>query len=134
MQKVKLPKQLDPFKCAVQRSEYRGVFLSRDMTRFLDTVVSSDEIVDVDITFKKDEQGLTYFDGSISTSASLFLTSCQFHPILRIHANCKVIWDKISTCIHYPHCSDLNILNLHHLKYHQNNSKMFLGILVVNAE
>jgi hypothetical protein len=63
-----------------------------------------------------------------------FLTSFQFHPILRIHANCKVIWDKICTYIHYPHCSDLNILNFHHLKCHQNVSKMFFCILVVYAD
>ena len=54
MQKVKLPKRLDPYKCAVQRSEYQGVFMTSDMTRFVDSVAECDERVDVNVAFKKD--------------------------------------------------------------------------------
>ena len=87
MQKVKLPKQLDPFKCAVQRSEYRGVYKSQDMTRFLDSVVACDETVAVDITFKKDEQGLTYFSGSVETSAMLVCERCGGQIAQPLQAN-----------------------------------------------
>ena len=49
--------------------------MTSDMTRFVDSVAECDERVDVNVAFK-DEQGLTYFSGSISTSASLVCERC----------------------------------------------------------
>lgn len=50
--------------------------MTSDMPRFVDSVAECDERVDVNVAFKKDEQGLTYFSGSISTSASLVCERC----------------------------------------------------------
>ena len=76
MQKVKLPKQIDPIKSATKRSEYRGIILTADMPRLRDVVADVADEVDVEVKFKKDEQGLTYFDGRLSCSASLLCQRC----------------------------------------------------------
>ena len=87
MQKVKLPKRLDPFKCAVQRSEYSGLLLTQEMKRFVDSVVACDESVNVEVAFKKDEQGLTYFDGTLTTSASLTCERCNGQVAQSLHVD-----------------------------------------------
>jgi uncharacterized protein len=76
MQKVKLPKQVDPIKSANKRSEYRGVMLTVDMARLCETVAGIDDEVDIEVKFKKDEQGLTYFEGHMSCAASLLCQRC----------------------------------------------------------
>lgn len=84
MQKVKLPKQLDPIKSAMKRSEYHGVFLTADMSRLCNAVADIDTQVSVDIRFEKDEQGLTFFHGKLATSASLVCQRCNetfAHPL-----------------------------------------------------
>jgi uncharacterized protein len=77
MQKVKLPKMVDPIKSATKRSEYRGVMLTCDMTRLLGLVADIANEVDIEVEFKKDEQGLTYFNGHMSCSASLLCQRCN---------------------------------------------------------
>ncbi|NCP63101.1 MAG: 23S rRNA accumulation protein YceD [Paraglaciecola sp.] len=77
MQKVKLPKLVDPIKSATKRSEYRGVMLTSDMTRLQNAVAGIDDEVDINVKFKKDEQGLTYFEGSMQCSASLLCQRCN---------------------------------------------------------
>jgi uncharacterized protein len=77
MQKVKLPKQVDPVKSANKRSDYRGVVLAADMPRLLGSVVAVDEHIDVEIKFSKDEQGLTYFQGQMACLTSLLCERCN---------------------------------------------------------
>lgn len=77
MQKVKLPKQLDPHKSALKRSEYQGVIMATDMPRLTDAVADVAEQVQVEVRFAKDEQGLTYFDGHLATSVSLICQRCN---------------------------------------------------------
>ena len=77
MQKVKLPKQVDPVKSATICSEYRGVMLTKDMPRLLDSVADIAEEIDIELKFNKDEQGLTYFYGHMATSASLLCQRCN---------------------------------------------------------
>lgn len=77
MQKVKLPKLLDPVKSAIKRSEYQGVMLSADMPRLQETVASATDTVEVDVKFAKDEQGLTYFNGTLGTSVELLCQRCN---------------------------------------------------------
>ena len=77
MQKVKLPKYLDPVKAATKRSEYSGVMASKDMPRWEASVASCDEFIQVDVKFAKDAQGLTYFQGELSTEAQLICQRCN---------------------------------------------------------
>jgi uncharacterized protein len=77
MQKVKLPKQLDPIKNAVKGATYSGVYLCNDLPRFSDSVSGHDEAVDVDVKFDIDNQGLAFFTGKMSVSVSLICQRCQ---------------------------------------------------------
>lgn len=77
MQKVKLPHQIDPVKSAVKRSDYQGVFASKDMGRLLGAVVRCDEWVDAEVQFAKDAQGLTVFHGHLSTQVTLICQRCN---------------------------------------------------------
>jgi len=84
MQKVKLPKQVDPVKNATIRSDYRGVILSSEMPRLLGAVADIAKEVDVEVKFAKDEQGLTYFQGHMACLTSLICERCNEvfeHPI-----------------------------------------------------
>ncbi|MFT2090907.1 23S rRNA accumulation protein YceD [Paraglaciecola sp. 2405UD69-4] len=77
MQKVKLPKQLDPVKSANKRSDYRGVILASDMPRLLGMVADVASEIDVEIKFAKDAQGLTYFQGQMACLTSLCCERCN---------------------------------------------------------
>jgi uncharacterized protein len=77
MQKVKLPKQVDPVKNATLRSDYRGVILSSEMPRLLGIVADIAKEVDVEVKFAKDEQGLNYFQGQMACSTSLICERCN---------------------------------------------------------
>ncbi|GAA0851896.1 23S rRNA accumulation protein YceD [Aliiglaciecola litoralis] len=84
MQKVKLPKLIDPVKSASKRSDYQGVFLSRDMERLTSAVAAVGETIDVEVKFDKDAQGLNFFQGTLSATVELICQRCngQFvHPI-----------------------------------------------------
>lgn len=77
MQKVKLPKQVDPVKSATIRSDYRGIILTSEMPRLLGAVADIAKEVDVEIRFAKDEQGLNYFQGRMACSTSLICERCN---------------------------------------------------------
>ncbi|MDU0355314.1 23S rRNA accumulation protein YceD [Paraglaciecola aquimarina] len=77
MQKVKLPKQVDPVKSATKRSDYRGIVATSEMPRLLEVVVDIADQIDVEIKFSKDEQGLTYFQGHMACLASLRCERCN---------------------------------------------------------
>ena len=84
MQKVKLPKQVDPVKSATIRSDYRGVILASEMPRLLGAVAGIATEIDVEVKFSKDEQGLTYFQGHMACLTSLICERCNEvfdHPI-----------------------------------------------------
>ncbi len=77
MQKVKLPHTVEPTSSAMKRSDYRGVLVSEDMERLSGAVVRCSEYVDVDVQFKKDEQGLTVFHGHLGTQVTLLCQRCN---------------------------------------------------------
>jgi uncharacterized protein len=77
MQKVKLPKLVDPVKNATLRSDYRGVILSSEMPRLVGAVAKVAKEVDVEVKFAKDEQGLTYFQGQMACLTSLICERCN---------------------------------------------------------
>ena len=77
MQKVKLPKLVDPVKSATLRSDYRGVILSSEMPRLVGAVAKIAEEVDVEVKFAKDEQGLSYFQGQMASLTSLICERCN---------------------------------------------------------
>lgn len=77
MQKVKLPKQVDPFKSAAKRSDYEGIMLAKDMQRLSEAVGEVLEDVRIYVKFDTDAQGLTYFDGKLKTKVSLICQRCN---------------------------------------------------------
>ncbi|AWL12029.1 uncharacterized protein HMF8227_01555 [Saliniradius amylolyticus] len=77
MQKVKLPKQLDPFKNAVKRSDYDGVLEVKDMSRLHEAAAAVEDDVSVNVRFDKDAQGLAFFDGTLTTKVSLICQRCN---------------------------------------------------------
>ncbi|GAB3016356.1 23S rRNA accumulation protein YceD [Bowmanella dokdonensis] len=77
MQKVKLPKQLDPVKNAVKRSEYIGVMMANDMNRLQQAVAAVDQDIEVEVKFEKDAQELTFFSGRLNTEVSLICQRCN---------------------------------------------------------
>ena len=77
MQKVKLPKKVDPFKSAIKRSTYEGVMLARDMQRFSAAVCDVLDDIAIFVKFDTDVQGLTYFEGKLQTRASLVCQRCN---------------------------------------------------------
>jgi uncharacterized protein len=84
MQKVKLPKLVVPIKSATKRSDYKGVMLSCDMVRLTDIVADVAEVIEVEVKFDKDEQGLNFFQGQLTTTVHLFCERCGdilTHPI-----------------------------------------------------
>lgn len=87
MQKVKLPKQLDPVKSAVKRSDYKGVLVSSDMSRLQETVAGVDEFIDVEVKFDIDAQGLSYFSGELSTNVSLVCQRCNEQFAQPVHVS-----------------------------------------------
>jgi len=84
MQKVKLPQRIDPVKSAVKRSDYEGIIASQNLERLLDAVSHCDDNIDVVVKFEKDEQGLTFFHGSMRTGVTLICQRCNgelVHPL-----------------------------------------------------
>ena len=77
MQKVKLPKRLDPIKSATKRSDYQGVMLSDDMKRLSAAVADIDTEISVEVKFDRDAQGLYFFQGNLATSAKLICERCN---------------------------------------------------------
>lgn len=77
MQKVKLPKLIDPVKSATIRSDYQGVMMSSDMDRLTGAVAAVDETIDAEVKFDKDAQGLNFFTGSLSTNVELICQRCN---------------------------------------------------------
>jgi len=77
MDKVKLPRLIEPNKSAMKRSTYVGVYASEHMVRLSSAVEANDEWVDVDVEFLKDAQSLTYFQGSASTNVELLCQRCN---------------------------------------------------------
>ncbi|MBT1065036.1 23S rRNA accumulation protein YceD [Bowmanella sp. Y26] len=77
MQKVKLPKQLDPVKSAMKRSEYFGVMVPKDMVRLQQAVAEANQDIEIEVRFNKDAQGLTFFEGYLATEVSLICQRCH---------------------------------------------------------
>lgn len=77
MQKVKLPKKVDPFKSAAKRSNYEGIMVAKDMLRLSEAVSEVLEDVKIYVKFDTDAQGLTYFDGKLKTKVSLICQRCN---------------------------------------------------------
>lgn len=87
MQKVKLPKQVDPFKSAAKRSGYEGMMLAKDMHRLKEAVGGVLEDVTISVKFDTDAQGLTFFEGRLQTRVSLVCQRCNdsFEHIIDTH-------------------------------------------------
>ncbi|MFA3790331.1 23S rRNA accumulation protein YceD [Aliiglaciecola sp. SL4] len=87
MQKVKLPKFIEPVKSATKRSDYKGVMMTSDMARFLSAVATAADTVEAEVKFDKDEQGLNFFQGQLSTSVELVCQRCNEQFAHSIHTS-----------------------------------------------
>lgn len=87
MQKVKLPKQVDPFKSAAKRSDYEGIMLAMDMQRLSKAVCEVLEDVYIYVKFGTDAQGLTYIDGKLKTKVSLICQRCNDSFVYNINTD-----------------------------------------------
>lgn len=61
MQKVKLPKVIDPVKSANKRSEYSGVMSASDMPRWSEAVAGCNDVIHVEAKFEKTRRVLLCF-------------------------------------------------------------------------
>ncbi len=77
MQKLKLPKTLDPAKAALQRSDYKGVVAGKDLVRVAASVDAIDEYASIEVKFDTDAQGLHFFTGHLKTSVQLICQRCD---------------------------------------------------------
>lgn len=77
MNKVKLPRLIDPLKSAMKRSTYVGVYSTSLMERFVESVLACSDDVTVEVKFLKDAQSLTYFQGTAETQANLLCQRCN---------------------------------------------------------
>lgn len=77
MANVKLPKKLDPIKCAQKRSTYNGIYFASQMKRYSSSVASVEAEVVVNVEFAKDAQGLTYFNGNMQSEVELICQRCN---------------------------------------------------------
>jgi uncharacterized protein len=85
MQKVKLPKLIDPVKSATIRSDYQGVMMTSDMERLSGAVAAVDETIDVEMKFDIDAQGLSFFQGILVTNVKLLCQRCNEQFAHTIH-------------------------------------------------
>lgn len=81
MQKVKLPKQVDPVKSASKRSDYQGVYEAKDMVRLGEAVDQVLQDIAISLKFDTDAQGLTFFEGRLQTSVTLQCQRCNEHYV-----------------------------------------------------
>ena len=77
MSNVRLPKQVEPHKCALKRSDYHGVMAQSGMVRLQEAVVQILDDVSVELRFEIDAQGLTFFHGNLHTKVSLECQRCN---------------------------------------------------------
>lgn len=77
MSNVKLPKQVDPNKSALKRSDYVGVMVAADMVRLNEAVLETLDDISIELKFEIDAQGLTFFHGNLRTRVSLECQRCN---------------------------------------------------------
>lgn len=77
MSKVRLPKQVDPHKCALKRSDYQGVMAQNTMVRLKEAVKDILDDVSVEVRFEIDAQGLTFFHGNLQSKVTLECQRCN---------------------------------------------------------
>lgn len=77
MQKVKLPKTLDPIRAALQGSEFQGIYELNDLKRLTQSCVSVDQDADVKVCFDVDPLGRRFFEGQVSCSVTLECQRCE---------------------------------------------------------
>lgn len=76
MQKVKLPLTLDPIRTAQKRLDYHGVYLSSNVERIADSVVSVDSDVECCLSFAIDNQRLAVISGDADVDVTLCCQRC----------------------------------------------------------
>lgn len=76
MQKVKIPRYVDPIRAAAKRLDYEGIIPKENFSRLADVV---DEIlvdVDVKLSFDVDLQGLTVIVGNVGVAVKCVCQRC----------------------------------------------------------
>lgn len=78
MQKVRIPVTVDPVKSANKKQTFDGLVPAKTLTRFQGLLAQpSDRDPDVNVEFGIDEQGVSYFAGSVTTTVKLTCQRCN---------------------------------------------------------
>ncbi|ART79360.1 23S rRNA accumulation protein YceD [Oceanisphaera avium] len=77
MEKVKLPKKVDPARCALNRLHYDGVFSASLMPRVAESTQGIRGDINVSLNFGADAQGLLVMQGKTCMTVSLQCQRCN---------------------------------------------------------
>lgn len=77
MEKVKLPNQVDPARCAQNNLQYEGIFVSSLMPRLAESTQGIHGDIDVSLKFGTDAQGLRIMQGTSCVNVSLQCQRCN---------------------------------------------------------
>ncbi len=79
-----IPEHVDPYRFAEQSLQLHGLVKLASMPRLAATLASSEGTVTADLSFGKDEQGLTYLKGKVDAKLTLQCQRCMEHYIYEI--------------------------------------------------
>ena len=82
-----IPEHVDPFRFAEQNLQLSGVVRFNDMKRLGSTLSPNQDLVNVNLEFGVDEQGVTFLKGQIETKMALQCQRCMEPFIYDIKSN-----------------------------------------------
>ncbi len=91
-----LPRDIDPRKFAQQRLELNGKVAVSDLPRLAEAVADQSVVVDVDLRFDVDEEGLRVVTGVVTGELSVICHRClEPMPLLvKAEPNLAIVWDE----------------------------------------
>ena len=84
----KLPKEIDPLRLAQNGLKLTGQLAIADMPRLVQSLQSSEGVVDVDIAFDVDEINTPYMRGEFITTATMTCERCMKAMQVNLKVNC----------------------------------------------
>ncbi|MGN1392638.1 MAG: 23S rRNA accumulation protein YceD [Succinivibrionaceae bacterium] len=76
MQKVKIPRFVDPIKSAAKRLDYEGIIPKDQMSRLAEVVDEVSNDIEVKVSFGVDLQGLTVIEGNVGAAVKCVCQRC----------------------------------------------------------
>jgi uncharacterized protein len=84
----KLPKEIDPLRLAQNGLKLSGQLSVKEMPRLLQSLLSDESIVDVDIAFDVDEISTPFMRGKFTTTVSMTCERCLTEMSVDLEVNC----------------------------------------------